>query len=88
MNSIPLTVDEATEVGLHVEEGPAASLEAGGDFYAVGPPYYDGPYEITPGEEAQTLRMEGKRAAQDVTVKPIPKNYGLVTRTGANLTIT
>ena len=88
MNSIALTVDVAAGAKLTIAEGPAATLEAGGDFYAIGPPFYDGPYEITPGEEAQTLHMEGMRASQDVTVKPIPKNYGLVTRTGANLTIT
>lgn len=40
---------------------------------------YDGPYEITPAKEDQILHTTEKTMAQDVIVKAIPKEYGLVT---------
>lgn len=49
---------------------------------------YDGPYSVTPSEEAQTLSTTGLNMEQDIVIAPIPNNYGLVTRAGANLTIT
>ena len=87
MNSIPLAVDEVTRVGLHVDEGPAASLEAGGDFYAVGPPYYSGSYDITPSGAAQVVHIDGLRAAHDIIIEPIPSNYGLITWNGSVITV-
>ena len=82
-----LHVEESAGAKLHVADAASMSLDVGGDFYAVGPPFYDGPYEITPGDEAQTLHMEGMRASQDVTVNPIPSNYGLITWDGSVLTV-
>lgn len=35
-------------------------------------PAYDGPYSVTPSEEAQTLETNGKRMTDDVTVNPAP----------------
>lgn len=40
---------------------------------------YTGPYEITPGREEQILPAADKLMEQDVIVKAIPKEYGLVT---------
>ena len=50
-------------------------------------PAYDGPYSVTPSAEAQTLETNGKRMTGDVTIGPIPSNYGLVTWNGAYITI-
>ena len=49
---------------------------------------YAGPYEVIPSEVAQALPTTGRGMAQDIVVMPIPSNYGLVTRVGANLIIT
>ena len=87
LNEIALHVESVTGVKLTVSEGETASLDIGGSFYAVGPPFYDGPYEVTPSSEAQTLHMEGMRASADVTVKPIPSNYGLITWNGSTITV-
>ena len=53
-----------------------------GDIQTVttrpGVDYYDGEYEVTPTGETQVLPTVGKYMSADVTVKPIPKEYGLV----------
>ena len=46
-------------------------------------PDYEGPYEITPTEEAQTLPTAGTKLTDNITVNPIPNNYGLITWNGS-----
>lgn len=48
---------------------------------------YTGEYEVTPSAETQTLNTEGFRLTRNVTVNPIPQNYGLITYNGAVLTV-
>jgi len=50
-------------------------------------PDYGGPYEVTPSSSAQTVHTSGKSLAGDITVNPIPSNYGLVTWNGSVLTV-
>ena len=87
MNSIALHVEESAGAKLHVEDAASMSLDVGGDFYAVGPPKYAGPYEVTPSTSAQTLEMSGMTAKQDVVIQPIPNNYGLITYNGSAITV-
>lgn len=49
--------------------------------------YYDGDYELAPTQETQVIPIIGKTARQNITVAPIPSNYGLVTWNGAVLTV-
>lgn len=48
---------------------------------------YDGPYAVTPSQETQTLETKGLSMGADVTVNPIPSNYGLITYNGSILTV-
>ncbi len=48
---------------------------------------YEGAYEFTPTDEPQTIAIENKRATQNITINPIPSNYGLITWDGATLTV-
>ncbi len=48
---------------------------------------YTGAYEVTPTTETQTLTTVGKRMTDNVTINPIPSNYGLITYNGAVLTV-
>jgi hypothetical protein len=48
---------------------------------------YDGPYEVTPNQTTQTLPTENKTLLHDITIKPIPSNYGLITWNGSTLTV-
>ena len=48
---------------------------------------YTGAYEVTPSGETQTLETENKRMTGNVTINPIPNNYGLITYNGSILTV-
>lgn len=50
-------------------------------------PAYDGPVTITPTAEEQVLSTNGFRMTSDITVGPIPNNYGLITWNGSVLTV-
>ena len=48
---------------------------------------YDGEYIIEPTQHEQILPTAEKLLAENITVKAIPKNYGLITWNGAVLTV-
>lgn len=48
---------------------------------------YDGPTEVTPGEEPQVLNTAGKVVTRNIVINPIPSNYGLITWNGSILTV-
>lgn len=48
---------------------------------------YMGAYEVTPSGETQTLETENKRMTGNVTINPIPNNYGLITWNGSIITV-
>lgn len=48
---------------------------------------YEGSYSITPTSETQTLQTEHLMMADNLTVNPIPSNYGLITWDGSTLTV-
>lgn len=50
-------------------------------------PPYEGAYEYTPTEETQIIEIVDKRATQNITINPIPQNYGLITWNGSTLTV-
>lgn len=78
---------------LNVEQADCELLipESGeyGSFIAVRESYpiYDGPTEITPSTETQTLNTTLKTLTGNIVVNPIPQNYGLITWNGATLTV-
>ena len=49
--------------------------------------YYDGSYEFTPTQSTQTIPISGLTARADITINPIPSNYGLITWNGSVLTV-
>lgn len=49
--------------------------------------YYDGPTTVTPTREIQVLNTMGKTVTQNITVEPIPPNYGLITWDGRKITV-
>lgn len=48
---------------------------------------YEGDYEITPTDETQVLQTAGKWDRENIIIKPIPSNYGLITWNGSALTV-
>ncbi len=49
--------------------------------------YYTGAYEVTPSTEVQTLNTQDLMMSRNVTINPIPSNYGLITWNGSTLTV-
>lgn len=49
--------------------------------------YYQGSYEVTPSEITQVLSTENLMMAENITINPIPNNYGLITWNGSALTV-
>lgn len=48
---------------------------------------YGGPYEFTPTQGTQVIEIANKKATADITINPIPSNYGLITWNGSVLTV-
>lgn len=48
---------------------------------------YTGPTEFTPTDSAQTIEAAGFQFTENITINPIPSNYGLITWNGATLTV-
>lgn len=49
--------------------------------------YYEGPYEYTPTQELQTVLIQAQMATRNITINPIPSNYGKITWNGSTLTV-
>ena len=87
--------DYATLVGSLSDKGDitgtvsgALALHGSVQLYnASAPPDYTGVYEVTPSQQTQTLSTANTLLAKDITINPIPENYGLITWDGATLTV-
>lgn len=53
----------------------------------IGTQPFEGEYIYTPTDEVQTIEINGLRATDNITINPIPSNYGLITWDGATLTV-
>ena len=73
-------------VKLKVGEGDGIRLRAtvGVPIY---PETYTGETTVTPSEEVQTLSTSGRVVLDNITVNPIPSNYGLITYNGSTITV-
>ena len=49
--------------------------------------YYTGETEITPSQDVQVLHTTEKVLATDITINPIPSNYGRIIWNGAYLRV-
>lgn len=50
-------------------------------------PEYHGTYTVTPSSTAQVLLTADLKCTDNITVNPIPSNYGLITWNGSSLTV-
>lgn len=53
----------------------------------VYPAEYTGAVEVTPSSETQVLDTAEYYMKSNITIKPIPNNYGLITWDGSTLTV-
>lgn len=50
-------------------------------------PTYEGEYEFTPTQQTQIVPTADKVLEHNITINPIPSNYGLITWDGSVLTV-
>ena len=65
---------------------PSWSVDVSSAVVSGGIPY-SGSYEFTPSGEAQTIASTSRVFDRDITIKPIPSNYGLITWDGSVITV-
>lgn len=66
---------EENDMHLEVDFGELQEVSIdGGNF-----PRYSGPYEIEPAAQEQILKTRDRITTEDIVIKPVPKEYGLVT---------
>ena len=49
--------------------------------------YYEGPYTFTPSAQAQTIPIDHLMPTADITIEPVPQQYGLITYNGSTITV-
>lgn len=84
------TVKRISQGTIHVVSIEGGALHAANaDIAHVDYPatFYTGDYEVIPSGEQQTIPINGKIANRDITIKPIPQNYGRVAWDGNTLTV-
>lgn len=51
------------------------------------PSTYQGEYTVTPTDHTQVLQTSEYYLLENITINPIPNNYGLITWDGSTLTV-
>lgn len=82
-SNITITTGKPAEVELRTVKGGGVTFDIAGGGGAE----YNGSYSITPSEESQVLRTANRRCTQNITVEPIPSNYGRIEWNGTTLTV-
>lgn len=85
--AIKLTVNTNETAVLGVVGATSVGMEAEAHIVVDRTTVYTGPYEWTPSDEVQTLEIADKKALGNITINPIPSNYGLITWNGSTLTV-
>ena len=57
------------------------------DQFGAYSPIYTGATTVTPSGQTQTLHTKNMTMTSDITVEPIPSNYGLITWNGSTLMV-
>lgn len=60
------------EQEMDADFGEVQIVETGGEPY-------EGDYAVTPKAEKQVMLTKGKTLIDDITINPIPREYGLIT---------
>lgn len=80
-------VIEDETIKLDIADSDTIKLNIAEIGYPVYPDSYKGSYTVTPNKNRQVLKTSGLMASEDITVEPIPSNYGLITWNGAFITV-
>lgn len=80
---------KVTEPGrVNLKPGEAGKVHLSGYTYITsGADPFTGEYTYTPSGTAQVIEIANMRATQNITINPIPSNYGRITWNGSVLTV-
>lgn len=78
---------ERTEVMVAVTAEGAERLTTVREIKYAPQEEYRGPTTFTPSGEIQRINTAGLLVTADLTINPIPSNYGLITWNGSTLTV-
>lgn len=85
---VPLMVStDGAAVNLGVLEPKSVELDMSVGVYAQIGEHYHGSYEVTPSSETQILDTDTLILDGNITINPIPSNYGLITWDGSTITV-
>lgn len=88
MSTYDVTVDMTLDVDVSMADSGYSIAADIGEVTIIGTTEpYTGSYVFTPTQSTQIIEIENKRATADITINPIPSNYGLITWDGATLTV-
>lgn len=91
--TIPIVVEMTTAISAQAfsftvsQETLSFELDVGTTIQPISGEHYEGPTEVIPAAEAQTLSTEGLFVDHDITIAPIPSNYGRISWDGSALTV-
>lgn len=85
---VPLAVStDGVAVSLGIQEPQSVALGMTVGVYAQIGEHYHGSYEVTPSSEAQVLDTDTLILDGNITINPIPSNYGLISWDGSTITV-
>jgi len=90
MNTIPLNIQiQPNDINLNVDgaAGQIVPVQLDSKIQIITGEHYEGEYTFTPTSETQTVNVQGLVCDEDITINPIPSNYGLITWNGSVLTV-
>lgn len=86
IDRLSFTLESSEALSFELEDNGSVDFDLETPI-AIGVNTYDGPYEVTPSNQMQTLNTDDLLMTQNVTINPIPSNYGLITWNGSTLTV-
>ena len=84
------TITGTLSTPIHIEGVLASDSKIQGTLTipsAILPPAYTGEYTFTPSTELQVAEVKEKWLTNNITIEPIPNNYGLITYNGTSITV-
>lgn len=67
--------------------GASINADVGAEYTIIPAQSYEGDYIFTPSDEEQVVPTANLRLANDITINPIPNNYGRISYNGSVLTV-
>lgn len=88
MITVPMNVSVQDSISVNAsEEEQGVALNIGAAYKVSEGDLYHGEYEFTPNNETQTVHTQDKLLLQNITINPVPSNYGKISWDGSNIMI-